>query len=119
MRRLLFLLPFAFACHQPAEINYNCTDKYVFGISVSPIDSATAAPVSQNVRLIAVSGSYVEVDSEPFLPGVFAAAGERRGTYDLTVEATGYRTWARAGVVVTGDQCHVHPVHLQAALQPE
>lgn len=46
------------------------------------------------------------------------SAGERPGTYTVTVSKPGFRDWQRAGIVVTADECHVHPVELSARLQP-
>jgi hypothetical protein len=45
-------------------------------------------------------------------------AGERAGTYAVTVTATGYAEWTTSGVVVTADECHVIPVRLEPRLQP-
>jgi hypothetical protein len=44
-------------------------------------------------------------------------AEERAGTYEVSVERTGYRSWHRAGVRVTADECHVRTVSLTARLQ--
>jgi hypothetical protein len=51
-------------------------------------------------------------------PLVVGLANERKGTYDLTVSAAGYRGWTRSGVVVGSDLCHVATVALTARLQP-
>jgi hypothetical protein len=48
---------------------------------------------------------------------LLSSAGERAGTYDLTIRSPGYRDWTRTGVEVTKDQCHVRPVTLTARLQ--
>jgi hypothetical protein len=47
----------------------------------------------------------------------FSMAFERKGTYTLDVTAAGYQPWERAGIVVTGDICHVTTVAVTAKLQ--
>jgi len=102
-----------------------CLADYRYGINVTIVDSLTEAPPSSAV-LIAHSGVFVDSvgPTEPMqltagAPPVLllSTAGERKGTYDLTVRAPGYRTWTRNGVRVTADECHVHPVAITARLQ--
>ncbi len=45
-----------------------------------------------------------------------AAAGERAGTYDVTIRRPGYSSFSQTGVVVTKNECHVNPVRLEARL---
>ena len=45
-----------------------------------------------------------------------AGAYEREGTYAVEVTHPGYATWARGGVRVSGDGCHVETANLQAHL---
>ena len=44
---------------------------------------------------------------------------QRGGTYDLTVAAPGYQTWAVQNVTVKSNACGVGTVHLQVHLQQE
>jgi hypothetical protein len=102
-----------------------CTADFRYGLTVTVQDSLTsAAPGS--ALLIATSGLYVDsvgphapVQWVPTQPPVLQlnTAGERAGTYALTVRASGYRDWVRTGVRVTADECHVRPVALTARLQ--
>ena len=102
-----------------------CTADYRFGLTVTVVDSVTSAPPASAV-LLARSGAFVDsvgpatpvvgsLNGPPVL--VLSAAGERPGTYDLTVRAPGYRDWTRTGVEVTADECHVHGVPVTARLR--
>jgi hypothetical protein len=102
-----------------------CTANYVFGLTVTVVDSVTGIPPA-SARLLARSGAYSD-SVGPAAPHQYyengpsvlqlSTAGERKGTYDLTVRAAGYRDWTRTGVKVTADECHVRPVALTARLQ--
>lgn len=99
-----------------------CTGEFVSGIHVAVQDSLTGVAAASGATLIAIDGSYADtasipaqrpdLDSRPLL-----AAGEREGTYDLTVRKAGFLDWHRANVVVTRNQCHVNPVEMTARLK--
>ena len=100
-----------------------CTGNFVFGLVVAVQDSSTGAPAASGVQLIAQDGAWADtVGFPPNRPDLDAqelvSAGERPGTYTVTVRKAGFRDWQRTGVVVTADECHVHPVELTARLQP-
>lgn len=100
-----------------------CTGQFVSGLQVSVQDSVTGAPVASGATLTTADGSYRDTVSvpahRPDLDGhVLLAAGERPGTYDVTVSKTGYLDWQRSNVVVTADECHVIPVEITARLKP-
>ncbi len=100
-----------------------CTANFVFGLEVAVQDSSTGAPAASGAQLIAQDGAWADtvafpsnrpdLDAQPLV-----SAGERPGTYTVTVRKAGFRDWQRSGVVVTADECHVHPVDLTARLQP-
>ena len=96
-----------------------CTSEARFGIVVTVRDSVTGNVVPGPVVVTARDGSYAETAGPPFSNGVdsFVLAVERKGRYDVSVQAPDYRTWVRTGVQVTADECHVHTVQLQARLQ--
>lgn len=48
--------------------------------------------------------------------GQLAAAGERAGTYTVTIGHAGYASFTQTNVVVNRDACHVIPVKLEARL---
>lgn len=94
-----------------------CTALYAYGLSVTALAASTgdSLPVtpSGSVR----DGSYS--DTMTVLGNRLMGAGERAGTYDITVTAPGYAPWDTTGIVVTADECHVRGVHLTAALRPQ
>lgn len=93
-----------------------CTMQFVYGISATVTDAATGTDITPGSSLIVREGSYV--DSVAAGPGSFlAAAGERAGTYEVTIRRSGYQPFSRSGVAVTRDECHVHPVRIEARLQ--
>ena len=61
-------------------------------------------------------GAYQEI-LEEWYPGEYAGAGERAGTYALTVVANGFETVTVDEIVVDADECHVIGVSNQIALQ--
>ena len=100
-----------------------CTGEFVFGLVVAVQDSSTGSPAASGAQLIAQDGAWADtVGFPPNRPDLDAqelvSAGERPGTYTVTVRKGGFRDWQRTGVVVTADECHVHPVELTARLQP-
>jgi hypothetical protein len=100
------------ACSSPFSGGTLCTEQFAAGITVSPIDSVTGAPVA-GATAIARDGAFVDSTTD-----LNMIAGERAGTYSVTVRKTGYATWLRSGVNVTRDECHVKTVSLTAKLQP-
>jgi hypothetical protein len=98
-------------------------EQYVFGLVIT-VEDSLGGSVPARASLVARSGSYVETKTEDRAQlgagGLFVlrfeAAGERAGTYDLTVRADGYADWVKTGVVVSEDECHVHTVSLTARM---
>ncbi len=105
MPTLLVLAPLLGACTSP----YFCTTEARAAISVSAIDADTRTPVT-GWHGIVRDGDYR--DSLRF----GGAAYERAGTYTVTIEAVGYQTWTRGGIVVTDGECHVNGVSVVAEL---
>jgi len=100
-----------------SSLGINCTDEARPAILVTVRDSITNVPVS-GARVIARSATIA--DTAQGLPdGTYPLAYERPGTYQVTVERSGYRLWTRANVRVTRDECHVQTVSLMALLQPQ
>ena len=102
-----------------------CTDDFRYGLTVTVVDSATSDPPA-SALLIARSGAFVDsmgpVTPHPAVQNgppvlLLVSAGERPGTYDLTVRSPGYRDWTRTGVEVTADECHVRRTEVTARLQ--
>ena len=120
---LLTLVAFAFGpCDALDSPPVDCTDNFVWGLQVEVQDSVTSAPSASGAQLIAREGAYADTASYPpnrpdldNLPLV--AAGERAGTYTVTVRRAGFVDWEQRDVVVTADECHVRPVALTARLR--
>ena len=105
------------------KLGVDCTDNFVFGLEVAVQDSSTGAPAASGAQLIAQDGAWADtVGFPPTRPDLDAlplvGAGERAGTFTVTVRKAGFRDWQRSGIVVTADECHVHTVELTARLQP-
>lgn len=96
-----------------------CTTDFRWGIEVRIFDADTGAPLADSATLTLRDGSWTEVvDAPVWVPSdeLLMGAGERGGTYDVTVERPRYQAWSRSGVRVEEDECHVIPVALDAPL---
>ena|SRR5690348_13459407 len=98
-----------------------CTAIAVPGIVIDIRDSLTQQPL-HGATLRIFSGGRV-VDSAESLAdrhAVTSLAGvyERPGTYDATVDRSGYRTWRKDTIRVVRDECHVTSVRLIANMRP-
>ena len=62
-------------------------------------------------------GPYTET-IKPLDSHFASGASERPGTYEITVEKAGYKTFQKSGVVVEKDQCHVITVNVPVQLEP-
>lgn len=120
---LLVLSVLAFgACDALDSQPVYCTGNFVWGLQVTVQDSATGAPSASGAQLIARDGVYADTSSfPPNRPDLdnqpLVGAGEREGTYTVTVRKAGFIDWERPNVVVAADECHVRPVALTARLK--
>jgi hypothetical protein len=110
------------ACNLVESREPICTGVFVWGLRVTVQDSVTGAPAASGAQLIARDGAYADTSAfppdRPDLDGQpLVGAGERPGTYTVTVRKSGFMEWVRTGVVVTADECHVRPVDVAARLQ--
>lgn len=92
-----------------------CTADFRYGISISVLDRATGLPVIEGIAGEVRDGSYVET-MEVFFENQLVGAGERAGTYDVSVTALGYAPWSQQNVDVDKDECHVEQRTLTATL---
>ena len=96
-----------------------CTEQAVAAIEVSVRDSTSGAPAGRGARIVAKDGAYADTSrATASYDGPYPLALERSGTYTVTVEQQGYRTWSQSGVSVSRDRCHVRTATLTARLQP-
>ncbi|GEM_PF-504211 len=96
----------------------NCTDIFVFGLTVSVFDETTGDPINVATTVTASDGSYSETLENFGNPGVFSGAGERAGTYTVRVSAEGYESFVSEEITVSADQCHVIPEAIEVRLTP-
>ena len=94
-----------------------CTEIFIYGLNVTVTDG-NGDPVS-GAALTLVEGDYTEIMMEIDAmgqPGVYVGAGERAGTYSLTIEADGFDTVTLDDITIDADECHVIPVGLALSL---
>ncbi len=111
------------ACSSSTPTGVACTAIYVYGISLKVQNATTGAAITDSATVRITDGSYVE--SYNYLgpagqpaSGILSAAGERAGSYSISIRKDGFAPYDTSGVTVTKDVCHVHPVEVVAKLQP-
>jgi hypothetical protein len=112
---MVSLMPFL-QCLGPDD-DVACTMMYVYGVSAEATNAQTGATIT-NATLTLRDGNYIEV-MQSITPGEFFGAGERPGTYSLTAQASGFQGVTVENIVVKSDPCHVIPVTVQVAMQPQ
>ena len=94
-----------------------CTTEFVYGLNVTVINSETQLPLVEGVTVTAVDQNYSEnLELFPGLEYIFSGAGERPGTYTITVTKNGYVTFISDPIVVEADICHVIPRQVTVTL---
>ncbi|MCG8469403.1 MAG: carboxypeptidase-like regulatory domain-containing protein [Gemmatimonadetes bacterium] len=93
-----------------------CTDEFVYGLIVD-VHEGSGGPGTEGAVGVAIDGSFADT-LQSFDSVRMVGAGERSGTYDVTIEKDGFATWSTANITVTADECHVTPVRLDAVLIP-
>lgn len=122
MKKLILFLLFSIflvttSC-EDSDDRIFCTDQFVYGLNVIVLDASTGNPIFQDIEVKAVDGTYQEIlELVPSSEYVFVGAGERAGTYIITITKTGYQTYTSAPIVLTRDECHVIPQSLTVNLQ--
>jgi hypothetical protein len=90
---------------------------FAYGVSVYLTDAASGEPVAE-ATLTLVDGDYAEVME--FIPtGAYVGAGERKGTYTLTIEVPGRPIVTVNDIVVRHDGCHVIGVSFDAVVEAD
>ncbi len=99
-----------------------CTAEARAAISLTVVDSLTGQPTAfTGLFARAVDGTYTDSTTSFFTNtgNGYVGAGlayERKGTYTVTVRASGYQDWIKTGVNVTAGECHVNGAVLTARL---
>ncbi len=105
------------------DAGFMCSDEYVYGVRADIVcpGLSDSSEWSGEVRLSS-QGYEEELNVLPtHEDGRFVAlgAGERPGTYKLTVEASGYKPWELEGIRVSEKTCHVDQVSVTVELEKE
>lgn len=99
-----------------------CTAIWAPGILVTITDSASGEPRAAEAVAVARARAFVDtLDPAVSIGDVLISrqgAYERKGIYEVSVRAPGYRDWVRSGVIVRPGECHVQGVALEARLPP-
>lgn len=118
---LLLALPMAVGACGDGFGGQVCTAHMEPGIVVTITDSASGEPRAAEAVAVAREQAFVDTLGPAVSEGGVLisrqGAFERKGIYEVTVRAPGYRDWVRSGVLVRPGDCHVQQVELQAPLQ--
>jgi hypothetical protein len=97
-----------------------CTEIFVYGLNVTLKDANTNAIITEDVTITATDGTYQETLMTTESIESFFGAGEREGSYIITVNSDNYQTFISDPIVValTEDDCHVNPQVLEFLLLP-
>lgn len=109
---LLFLLTLT-GCPQKEE-PISCTEIFVFGLVVTVTDANTNDAIVEGITVLAEDDDVAELlvlEGESYL-----GAGERAGTYTITISGDGYVTKILEPVEVLADECHVIPQEIDVQL---
>ena len=104
MKRLLLLMFLVMGCELPSDPqDYACTANLVYGLVVTVNDIVGDEMCDATVE--AVDGTHVELLEQHGC--VYYGAGERAGSYQVTVEKAGYMGQTIDVKVERQDICHV------------
>lgn len=100
------------------SIAQSCTMSEVPGISLFIVDSIDG-PFREPVTVTLRDGGFSQTVAFPASYGLDKRwlAHERPGTYAITLDAPGYKTWRRDNIVVMAEACHVKTVSVTALMQ--
>lgn len=117
MRPFLFILLALTltACPQKEE-PISCTEVFVSGLVIKVTDAASNEIISEGITIIAEDGDYNETLVFSF--DSYIGAGERAGTYIVTISGDGYVTKTLEPIEVLADECHVIPQEIDVQLMP-
>ena len=83
-----------------------CTADFRYGLEVYVNDSLTSAHIASGASLVARDGTFKDSVALPAArpevdPFPLKSAGERAGTYDITVTRPGYQAWTRGSILTS------------------
>lgn len=118
---ILFLTLLALlSCNSDDPNPQNCTEEYVYGLSVTVRDAVNNSIITEGITVTASDGSYEEQLMRIESSDNFFGAGEREGTYIIEVTSNDYQTFTSNPIVIgkTEDDCHVVTEILEFQLTP-
>jgi hypothetical protein len=95
------------SCEDNESENIICTLNFVNGLDISLIEKSTGNIITGNVKIVAEDDNYTETMQSSENNASFTGAGERKGTYILTVTSDNYKTFISESITVNADECHV------------
>lgn len=118
---ILFLILVALlSCNSDDPNPQNCTEEYVYGLSVTVRDAVNNSIITESLTITASDGAYEEELMRIENSDSFFGAGEREGTYIIEITSNNYQTFISDPIVVgrTEDDCHVVTEVLEFQLIP-
>ena len=118
---LAFLTATVCSCDIHDQVGASCSDEYVYGVRVDLLCPGLNGIAEWSGTVELTAPGYTEelsVHATTEADRLVAyGAGERPGTYTLTVESSGYNTWQREGIPVSENVCHVDQVTVAVELE--
>ncbi len=87
----------------------NCTLEHVYGLNITLKNIETEEIITENITVIATDTNYEEELMVSPENTTFVGAGERAGTYIITVNSNDFETFISEPIILTSDECHVIP----------
>lgn len=84
-----------------------CTEVFIQGLHITLVDAASSEIITEDVTITATDGDFKENLKRIETQTSFSGAGERAGTYVLTITSSNYKTFVSNPIVVSADECHV------------
>ncbi|MBD0831390.1 hypothetical protein [Aestuariibaculum sediminum] len=120
---LAFLICFSCSKNNDSDEGIICTDIFVYGLNITLIDAETQNKITNNatnnVEVKVTEGNYKEIFKQFTGFDSFSGAGERPGTYVITVTSAKYKTFISDPITIETDGCHVISKVLEFNLQPK
>ncbi len=116
----MLMLPALAGCEE-FRFTMGCTPEARPGIVAALVDDATGLPVAHGpgwVTAVSVArADTVWLPAGDLPPRPVPLAEEAGGLYRVEAEVSGYAPWARDGVDVASDGCHVRTVEITVRLR--
>lgn len=114
---VLLLICFT-SCEKDDDPNpITCTAEFVYGLNITLKDATTSNIINTDVEVIATDGNYKETLMTNVGISSYLGAGERAGTYIVTITSSKYQTFTSNPITLTSNECHVIPKAFEFSLQ--